>query len=385
MTFATGAIVANIYYAQPLEAVLAEAFHASTGAIGLMLTLVQLGYALGLALLVPLGDLRERRGLVVVMLGVTVVAQLVAAFAPALAVLTAALTLVGVTSVAAQVLVPFAAHLAPPGKAGTTVSTVMSGLLIGILASRVVAGLVAHAFGWHAVFLLGAALTALGAALLWHELPVLEPDVSMSYPQLLKSVVVLLRDEPVLRWRIVLSACGFASFSAIWTNIGFLLAGAPHGLNSGQIGLFSLFGVAGAVGAQFAGRLADRGWAHRMVGVFLLLTAVAVVALWFGSTSLVAVAIGLVLFDMGVQGAHISNQTIVFALRPEARSRMNSAYMTLYFLAGAGGSALSALAYAAGGWPAVCVVAGALPLLGCLLWLLNTALARRSAAPATAS
>jgi predicted MFS family arabinose efflux permease len=240
-----------------------------------------------------------------------------------------------------------------------------------------VAGLVAHAFGWRAVFVLGAVLTAVAATLLWRTLPVLTPATRMPYPALLRSVLVLVRDEPVLRWRMAISATSYAAFGAVWTSIGFMLAAPPHGLNDAEIGLFALFGVAGALGARFAGRLADRGWAHAAVGVFLALTALSFVALGLGASSLVALAIGLIVFDLGVQGVHISNQTIVYALRPEARSRLNSAYMTCYFLGGATGSGLSAWGYASHGWAGVVVIGAAFPTAGLVLWLVD-AVRRRS-------
>ncbi len=378
MTFATGVIIANNYYAQPLEAALAEAFHAPSSAIGAVLTLIQLSYALGLATLVPLGDLLERRRLVVTMLAMTVLGQLVVAVAPGLGVLAAAAAMVGLTTVAAQVLIPFAAHLAPEGRQGKVISTVMSGLLVGVLLSRVVAGVVSQLLGWRSVFVLGAALTAVAVVLLWRTLPVLPVETRMAYPALLRSVLSLVREEPVLRWRMVYSASSYAAFGALWTSIGFLLAAPPHNLSDAAIGLFALFGVAGAVAARFAGRLADRGWAHRAVGGFLVITVLSWVPIWFGAGAgigaLVLLAVGLLAFDLGVQGVHVSNQTIIYALRPDARSRVNSAYMTSYFLGGAAGSGLSALLYTSHGWTGVCVLGAALPTVGLALWLVDTRL-----------
>lgn len=224
MTFATGVLIANNYYAQPLEATIAAAFHASSAAVGAVLTVIQLSYALGLALLVPLGDLLERRRLVVTMLVVTTLGQVAVAVSPTLTVLASAAAVVALTTVAAQILVPFAAHLAREGEQGKTISTVMSGLLVGVLLSRVVAGVVAQVLGWRAVFLLGAALTAVAGLALWRALPVLAPATRLRYPALLRSVLALVRDEPVLRSRIVYSASSYAAFGAVWTSIGFLLA-----------------------------------------------------------------------------------------------------------------------------------------------------------------
>ncbi|MFB9745575.1 MFS transporter [Pseudonocardia sulfidoxydans] len=369
MTFATGAIVANLYYAQPLEATLAEHFGASTGAVGAALTVIQVAYAVGLATVVPLGDLLQRRRLVVGVLGLTVAGLVVAASAPSLAVLGSAFAVIGVTAVAAQVLVPFAAQLARPGEQGRTVGTVMSGLLIGVLVARVVSGLVADWLGWRAVFVLAAVLTAVCAFTLWRTLPVVAPSVRASYPRLLGSVLGLVRDQPVLRLRMVYGATSYASFGALWTSIGFLLAGPPFDLSDAQIGLFALFGVAGALMARFAGRLADRGLTHPMTGAALASTAASFVLVWFGAHSLVVLAVGIVVFDLALQGCHITNQSVVFALAPEARSRLNTAYMTSYFVGGATGSGLSAALYAAHGWTGVVVVGAAFPTLGFLVWL----------------
>ncbi|NMH96292.1 MFS transporter [Pseudonocardia sp. K10HN5] len=385
MTFATGVIIANNYYAQPLEAALATAFGAPSSAVGAVLTIIQVSYAIGLATLVPLGDLLERRRLVVVMLSVTVLGLIVVAAAPTLSILAAAGGLVGLTTVAAQILVPFAAQIAKDGEQGKVVSTVMSGLLIGILVSRVIAGLIAAVFGWRAVFLLGAGLTAIAVVALWRSLPVVAPATRMSYPRLLGSVFTLIREEPVLRLRMVYGASGYASFGALWTSIGFLLAAPPFSLGEATIGLFALFGVAGALAARFAGRLADRGRAHPATGAFLAVIAASFAVVALGAHSLVALAIGLVIFDFGVQGSHISNQSVVYALRPEARSRLNTAYMTSYFIGGATGSGLSAALYASHGWAAVCWIGAAFPTVGLLLWAAESLSRRRARARGSAA
>jgi predicted MFS family arabinose efflux permease len=380
MTFATGVIIANNYYAQPLEATLASEFAVPSSAIGAVLTLIQVCYALGLMLLVPLGDLLERRRLVVVMLSITILALAVVASAPTLPLLAAAAGVVGLTTVAAQVLVPLAAQIAPEGQQGRVVSTVMSGLLVGILISRVIAGLVAELLGWRAVFALGAALTLLAVIALWRTLPVTQPAISIKYPRLLATVLTLVRTEPVLRLRMAYGAAAYAAFGAVWTSVGFLLAAPPFELSDAEIGLFALFGVSGALAARIAGRLADRGRAHRTTAAFLGITATSFIPLGWGAGSLVALAIGLVLFDMGVQGAHISNQSVVYALQPQARSRLNTAYMTSYFIGGATGSGLSATLYASRGWIGVCYLGAAFPTTGLLLWVAETVARRRDAA-----
>ncbi|MFC3995596.1 MFS transporter [Nocardiopsis sediminis] len=194
------------------------------------------------------------------------------------------------------------------------------------------------------------------------------------------SVVRLVRDEPVLRLRIAYGALTFSTFSVFWTSAGFLLADRPYGWNNAEIGAFALFGVMGALAAKFAGRLADRGWAKWTTGFFVLITALSYVAIGAGETSLVALVVGVVLMDMGVQGTHINNQNLIFALRPEARSRLNTAYMVAYFLSASVGSALSAYAYAAYGWPGVSVLGAAFPAAACAVWLAEVAAGHRRAA-----
>jgi predicted MFS family arabinose efflux permease len=380
MTFATGAVIANLYYAQPLEDTLAHAFDSQTSAIGLINTVLQLGYALGLATLLPLGDLLERRRLLAALLSVATLGMLLMTVAPSLAVFGAAAALVGLTSVAVQVIVPFASHLAGERQQGAVVSTVMSGLLMGILLSRTVSGVVAELLGWRAVFGLGALLTATVGVVLWRELPILAPMVSLRYPALLASVAKLLREEPVLRIRIIYGALTFSSFSVFWTSAGFLLAREPYDWGNAAIGAFALFGAAGALAAKYAGRLVDKGYPARLTtGPWVAIMALSFLLIGVGGESVVALAIGVVLMDMGCQAVHINNQSLIFPLRPEARSRLNSAYMIFYFIAAAVGSALSAVVYAAWGWTGVSILGGAFPALALIVWLWEYTVGRRPA------
>jgi predicted MFS family arabinose efflux permease len=383
MAFATGVVVANTYYAQPLEDTLAREFNATTGAVGSVITLLQIGYAIGLATFVPLGDLLERRRLLAVMLGVTVLGMAGMAgmaMAPSLAVLALAAVLVSLASVAVQVIVPFAAHVAGAHEQGKVISTVMSGLLLGVLLSRTVSGLVASVAGWRAVFALGAVATAVVALLLWRELPTLTPAIQMRYSKLVVSVVQLVREEPVLRIRMLYGGLTFASFSAFWASAGFLLARPPYAWNSAAIGAFALIGAVGALVAMFAGRLADRGLARVATGGFLVVMAVSYAALAIGGQSVVALGIGVALMDLGCQGTHISNQSLIYPLRPDARSRLNTAYMTSYFVAGSLGSGLSAVVvYPHFGWDGVCVLGAAFPTVAALLWVGEMTRRRRGA------
>jgi predicted MFS family arabinose efflux permease len=384
LAVACGAAVANLYYAQPLLDVIARDLHVSAGAAGLLVTASQIGYAAGLLLLVPLGDLLDRRKMVARMLLVCAAGLALAAAAPSFAVLAVALVVVGVTSVVAQVLVPLAGTLAAEHERGRVVGSVMSGLLLGILLARTVSGLVAQVGGWRVVFVLGAVLMLVLAAVLARALPHVPRATDLSYRALLRSVGELVATEPVLRRRMAFGALGMASFSVLWTAIAFLLAGAPYHYSEATIGLFGLAGLVGAGAAQGAGRLADRGHAHAATGAFLVTILAAWALLALGRSSLAALIAGVVLLDLGIQGQHILNQSTIYGLRGDARSRVTTAYMTGNFLCGALGSAAASLAWAAGGWGAVSALGLGMAVVGLGVWAFQHA-ARRAPAGATAS
>jgi len=377
LAVACGLAVANLYYAQPLLETIARSLHAQAGAVGLTVTVTQLGYATGLVLIVPLGDLVDRRRLVVGTLCLTATALLGVAVAPGLVAVCAALAVVGVTSVVAQVLVPLAATLARDDERGRVVGTVMSGLLIGILLARTLAGVLATALGWRGVYVVAAGLMAGLALVLRARLPGLAPATRGTYRELLTSVGTLVREHAVLRRRMAYGALLYAGFGVFWTSSAFLLAGPHYRYSESVIGLFGLVGVAGALCAQASGRLADRGWTRAGTGGFIALTAVSFAVLVPGRTSLVALIAGVVLLDAGVQGAHILNQGTVYALDGSARSRLTTAYMTAYFLGGAAGSAGSTALWSAAGWTGVCALGGAVALLALLLWSLELLGGRR--------
>ncbi len=348
-----GVSAANLYYAQPLLASISTGFRAGAGRTALVVTAAQVGYGLGLALLVPLGDLLVRRRLVPVLLAGAAVSLAASALAPDLAVLAAAVAVTGICSVAAQVLVPFAATLAAPERRGRVVGTVMSGLLLGILLARTVSGLVAEFAGWRTVYAVAAVVVSVLAAVLARRLPGEEARPAVRYGRLLASVVGLVRTEPLLRLRSALGALVFATFSVLWTSLAFLLAGPPYHEGEAVIGLFGLLGAAGALAAVWSGRLADRGLEPLVSGGSLVLLLAAVGLLALGGHHLVALVAGVVLADLAIQAVHIQNQQLVFALDPGARSRLNTAYMVCYFLGGAVGSATAGAAWAAAGWPGV--------------------------------
>jgi len=375
---ATGQAVASNYLAQPLLATLRTEFGVSSAVAGLIVTTAQIGYAAGLVLLIPLGDLLERRRLITTLALITSAGLAAAALAPSIGFFAAAVGLVGFTSVMAQILVPFAATLAPEAERGRVVGTVMSGLLLGILLGRAASGLVAAAAGWRVVYGVAAALMLAQTVVLYRVLPTYRERVALTYPRLLASVFTIARAEPELRRCAVHGVCSFAAFSALWTTLAFLLAGPRYGFGEGVIGLFALVGVAGALTASVVGRFADRGWTYWLTGVTSMLLVAGYALLWLGATSLAALLVGILVLDIGCQGLHITNQTDIYRLQPESRSRVNAFYMTSCFVGAALGSATAALVYGAFGWSGVCVLGAGFGLASTLWW----AVGPRSAAAA---
>jgi predicted MFS family arabinose efflux permease len=366
---ATGAVVANLYYAQPVLHLVAHDFHSGSGLASLIITATQVGYAAGLLLVVPLGDLHPRRLLVVRIFGVAAVALVACALSPDIWVFGLASIAVGTASVAGQVMIPFAADLAPPERRGRIVARIMTGLLLGILLARTVSGLVAELAGWRAIYWFSAALMVAFAAILWRALPAEGPRPHRAYWNLVGSSLRLLVDEPVLRRRAWHGACAFACFSVLWTTIAFLLSGAPYHYSSAVIGLFGLVGAGGILAANLAGKLADadRSTSATLVAGVLLTGSFGL--LWFGHSALAALIVGIVVLDVGTQGMQITNQAIIYALRPDARSRINSAYMVCYFIGGAAGSLTAGVVYGSHRWAGVCILGagfGALSLASTL-------------------
>ncbi len=381
MAVATGLAVASNYYAQPLLQTLAQTFSIDVRSAGAVVTTAQLSYAAGLLLLVPLGDRFERRGLIVGLYALSAVGLVISAASGSFAMLLVGTLVTGASSVAAQILVPFAATLAAPHERGKVIGTVMSGLLLGILLARTVSGLLAGAGGWHTVYWVAAGLTLAVAALLWRALPRHPGQPGLSYPQLIGSVLALLRDEPVLRARSVLGGLIFAGFSMFWTTLAFLLSSPAYGYGTAVIGLFGLIGAAGALAANLSGKLSDRGAGHWVTwgGLAMLLLSWGLLAA--APHSLWLLVAGVLLLDIAVQGVHIGNQSVIYQLDPAARNRITSAYITCYFIGGAVGSSLGTAAYARAGWNGV-VAGGALLAAAALAW---TALTSRPRPPAAAA
>jgi predicted MFS family arabinose efflux permease len=333
-----------------------------------VVTVTQVGYAAGLALLLPLGDLLENRKLASRTLLVTAAALAAAATAPGFGIFLVAAALVGVTSVVAQVLVPLAAHLAPAGSQGKYVGQVMSGLLLGIMLARSVASLAAAAWGWRSIYVISAVIMVIMALVLAWLLPRRQPPHSATYPQLVASTLAVARTEPVLRRRALAQALMFGAFTAFWTAIAFELTGQHH-LSQTGIALFALVGAAGAAAAPVAGRLGDRGYGKAARGIAAALGVVALLLADIGSGSLALLAVAAVLLDFAVQSNQVFSVRDIYALRPDARARINSVYMTSIFAGGAASSAVTGVVQQHWGWNGVTLFAAALAALAELVWL----------------
>lgn len=368
MSIATGLAVASNYYAQPLLDTIANAFSLSINQAGFIVTAAQLGYAAGLLLLVPLGDMFERRGLIVFMTLLAAGGMVIVALSQTLWMMILGTALTGLFSVVAQILVPLAATLAEPAKRGKVVGTIMSGLLLGILLARTVAGLLASLGGWRTVYWVASVLMVLMALALWRGLPKVKTETHLNYPQLLSSVFGLFIKNPLLRTRALLGCLTFANFSILWTSMAFLLASPPFNFSDGMIGLFGLAGAAGALGARPAGGFADKGKAHLTTTIGLVLLLLSWIAVAMGQFSVIALIVGILVLDLTVQGVHITNQTVIYRMMPDARNRLTAGYMTSYFIGGAAGSVISASAYQHAGWNGVCAAGAIIALLNLVVW-----------------
>ncbi|MDB6001319.1 MAG: transporter [Rhizobacter sp.] len=366
---ACGLIVANLYYAQPLIGLIGPAIGLAPEHASLIVMLTQLGYCAGLVLLVPLGDLVENRRLTLVTVSGAVIALAVAAVAPNEAWFFAASLCIGLGSVAVQMLVPIASHMAPDASRGRMVGNVMSGLLLGIMLARPLSSLLASLFGWRAVFGISAVLIAVLAVVLRGLLPTRRPTTHHTYGELMRSLWTLLRDTPLLRRRAVYQAMLFASFSLFWTAVPLELAGPTFNLTQRGIAVFALLGAAGAISAPIAGRIADRGriWSHAATAASLAMVVLSFLLARVGAEgSLAALVCASILLDLGVQANLVLGQRAIYALGEHTRSRLNGLYMAIFFLGGALGSALASIAYSRGGWPLVCWVGGAFPVVALL-------------------
>jgi predicted MFS family arabinose efflux permease len=368
--------VANIYYAQPLLHAIGSALRTSQAATSLLVVAGQAGFAAGLLLIVPAGEIVRRRPLLTVLLAICSVTLAVSAAAPGLAVLGAMAAATGATSVVVQMLVPYAATLAGDDQRGRVIGTLMGGLLIGILLSRTFAGILAQAAGWRAVYGAAAALMALTTLALGWALPDHPRQLDIGYGDQMAGVLAAARSEPVLRWRSLMAACGFGAFGCFWTTVTFLLAGPGYRFSQLEIGLFALVGAAGAVTAMAVGRLLDARprlrWPATGAAFALMAGSFGLIGLGGvhrGGPGLALLVPGVLVMDACVQGAHVTNQSVIYGLLPEARSRLTTVYITTMFLGGAAGSLAGAQSYARWGWAGASLAAASFSAAGLVFWL----------------
>lgn len=365
--------VANVYYAQPLLDAIGREFGLSEAAVGVVVTATQLGCALALLFVVPLGDLLDRRRLMIGQLGLLVLALAAVAVAPAAPWLLAGMVALGLLGTAmTQGLLALSAALAAPGERGRVVGAAQGGVVTGLLLARVLAGVVADAWGWRAVYLVSAALAAALAVVLAYRLPRRRlPTVDLGYWALLRSLYDLLASERVLRVRGTIAMLMFAAFSAFWTALVLPLSAPPHSLTHTAVGAFGLVGVVGVLMAAGAGRLADRGLGERTTAAGLALLCLSWAPIALLEHSLWLLALGVLVLDVALQALHVTNQAMIFGISAQAHSRLVGGYM-MFYAAGSGlGSIASTAVYAQAGWPGVCALGAAISLAALAFWALT--------------
>lgn len=368
---AAGVMVANLYYAQPLLAEIGQSLSIPTPQAGLLSTVTQLGYGLGVLFIVPLGDMLDRRNLASCMLAACVAGLLLAAVSPNFTVLAIASLIFGITASATMVIIPYVASHAAESERGRRVGQIMTGLLLGILLARTVSGFVAAWAGWRSIYLLAAlAVASVGVALRF----AMRADTRQrpfGYGKLLRSLWLLIGSEPTLRQRSFYTFLGLGSFSALWTGLTFLLTAPPYGYSTEIVGLFGLLGAAGALSANLAGRLGDKGLAQPITGVFAGLMLFSWLLLAGGERNLALLVIGIFLVDVAAQGLQVTHQSVLYRLAPDARSRITAVFITLGFIGMSLGSALASAGYASYGWKGVCAVGAVCPALLVLHWIFS--------------
>ncbi len=369
MTIATGVVVANLYYNQPLLGRISAEFRVTEAKAGAISMLTQIGYAVGMLFIIPLGDMLKRKKLIMIDFILIIISLLLAAFSVNIESLLIASFLIGATSVIPQLLIPMTAHLAKPEERGRKVGFVMSGLLIGILLSRTVSGLVGEHLGWRAMFFIATAIMLVLWIALYFLLPEINPSYKGNYKSLLKSIIHLIKTEPLLRLASARGALCYACFGAFWTTLVFLLEEPQFNAGSSIAGAFGLIGAFGALAASFVGRLNDKKDSFRITTYTILMIILSYAIFGLSSHSIAGLVIGVIVMDLGVQATHISNQTLIFSLIPEARNRLNTVYMFTYFMGGAAGTYLASHAWLLWKWSGVVGVGMVFSLLALFVHL----------------
>lgn len=366
MAACTGLIVANLYYCQPLIVLISKEFNVTETNAGTIAYLTQAGYAIGLFFMVPLGDKIERKKQILITTFASVIALIIAATSKSFLVLEIASFLIGATSIVPQLILPLAASLSQPEKRGKVVGTIMSGLLVGILLSRTLSGFIGEIWGWRSMFWIAAGICLLLFFIIQKQFPYNKPDFEGSYGKLIQSLFTLIKTQPLLREATLINMLCFAQFGAFWTTMVLLLSEQPFSFSTAAIGLFGIIGASGALAAPLVGKLGDKGNSRVAVGYGCLLMLTSFIVFYFSASSIAGIIFGIVLIDIGLQGVHISNQTRVYSILPEARNRMNTVYMSFSFLGTALGSAFGLLLWKMGEWHAVtlgCMALAAMSLV----------------------
>jgi predicted MFS family arabinose efflux permease len=366
---AGGAAVGNLYWAQPLLTEIAGSLEVSRSVTGLLLTVTQLGYAIGVLLIVPLGDALNRRRLIPGIMLCSALALGASALAPSFAVLLGTLVAVGLTTVSGQLLTPLAGDLAGPEQRGKVVGTVASGLLMGILLARTISGLLADALGWRAIYAAAAILMIVLAGVIGRNIPADQVRTAVPYGQLLMSVLTAVRQHRSVQVTLILGALSFAVFTMFWTGLTFLLSSPPFSYSVSQIGLVGLVGFAGAFAAQRAGRLHDKGWSMQATGAALALALCSLGVAGFGSASIFLILTAVLLLDVAVPTVNVLNQTRLFSVDPGARSRLNTAFIVSNFIGAAAGSTLTGFLWGHGGWITLTIAEALLIVFALVVWL----------------
>lgn len=354
MAFCTGLIVANIYYCQPLVILVAKEFHLTESYAGRITYLTQAGYAIGLFLLVPLGDMFERKKQILLITGLAILALLTAAFSHTFLLLAFASVLIGACSIVPQLILPLAANLSSDKNRGQNIGIIMSGLLVGILASRAISGSIGFWLGWRAVYFMAAGICILLVGLMAKLFPQSYPAFKGNYKELMRSMFSYIKTQPVLREASIINFLAFAIISAFWTTMVLFLANPPFNFQTLQIGLFGIAGAAGALAAPLVGKLSDGSDPRKNILVGFILQIISMALFYFTGSHLYLFVAGIILVDIGQQAIHVTNQTRIYTLIPEARNRLNTVFMSVSFIGASCGSALGLWLWDLGGWALFC-------------------------------
>lgn len=355
MAITCGLTVANLYYIQPLLGDMAKSFNVHEVSVGSAAMLTQIGYAVGMIFILPIGDIKERKHLITIMLLFSVISLFTMAFSQNIYMLIISSFSVGFTSIIPQLIIPLAAQLSNPNERGKIIGTVMSGLLIGILVSRTISGLIGNYFGWRVVYIVAAIMMIILTLVLRKVIPVTNPVSEVRYFDLLKSLPKLIKEEPTLREASLNGALMFAAFSAFWTALTFLLESSHYNMGSQAAGLLGLVGIVGALAAPLVGKLADKKGSRYVIGICIMIVSLSYILFLALGFKIIGLIIGVILLDLGVQSSNISNQARVHSMNEEKRNRINTVYMVSFFLGGSLGSFLGSSAYSNFGWVGVCI------------------------------